>query len=101
MVFWDDPHVSHNPSKLRLCPPPPPLTLLSVLISCSCSADPQLGLELGSPLSSSLDFFDVVTQQMAPTVLAALGRATGCKAYSMEEARFAYRYAILFSHLCT
>lgn len=55
------------------------------------SVDPGLGAELGSPLTDSLGFFDGVTASMAPTVLAALAEATGCKDYGTDEARFAYR----------
>lgn len=53
------------------------------------SVDPGLGAELGSPLTDSLGFFDDVTASMAPTVLAALAEATGCKDYGTDEARFA------------
>ena len=59
---------------------------------CSlCSIDPELAAELGAPLTDSITFFDSVTAGMAPTVLKALGVATGCQDYCMNEARFAYR----------
>lgn len=64
---------------------------LSLYLLLSCSVDPGLAAELGTPLSQSLAFFDGVVAETAPLVLEALKLATGCEAYSTEEARFAFR----------